>query len=108
MIVELFGPSGVGKTTLSHALASVMRDYGYPVTLATSARPSEQFGTGRPDSPIVQFRACLSRAAKVPGAIAALLPGSEETSFEAELMSMLLTESLPDSCSKSTLPVLAP
>ena len=51
MIVELFGPSGVGKTTLSHALASVLHTYGYPVELVSSARPSEQFGVGRLDRP---------------------------------------------------------
>ena len=94
MIVELFGPSGAGKTTLSHALASVLQDYGYPVTLAASARPSERFGTDRPDSPLMRCRACLSRAAKMPGAVAALLQGSQETPFEAELTSMLMSESL--------------
>jgi energy-coupling factor transporter ATP-binding protein EcfA2 len=94
MIVELFGPSGVGKTTLSHALASVLREYGYPVTLAASARPSERFGAGQPVSSLVRFRERFSRFAKMPGAIAALLQGSQETSFEAELMSMLITEPL--------------
>jgi GTPase SAR1 family protein len=94
MIVELFGPSGVGKTTLSHALASALRDNGYPVELVSSARPSEQPCNGRPDSPMARLRAHLSRATKVAGAIAASLPSSQESPLETELMSMLVTESL--------------
>lgn len=94
MIVELFGPSGVGKTTLSHALASVLRSRGYPVGLICSARPSEQFGAGRPDSRPARFRPHINRAAKAFGALAALFPRSHGGPAEAELMSMLTEQSL--------------
>ena len=94
MIVELFGPSGVGKTTLSHTLASVLHTYGYPVELVSSARPSEQFGVGRLNSPPMRLRAHLNRVVKALGAVAALFPWSHEGSVEAELMSMLMTQSL--------------
>jgi len=41
MIVELFGPPGVGKTTFAQALAARLRERGYGSTLALSYRPSE-------------------------------------------------------------------
>ena len=41
MIVELFGPPGVGKTTFAHALAAQLRERGFGATLALSYRPSE-------------------------------------------------------------------
>ncbi len=94
MIVELFGPSGVGKTTLSHALASVLRSHGYPVEVVSSARPSEQFGTDGPASPPAQFKVHIKRAAKAFGAVAALLAWSHERPIEAELMSMLMEQPL--------------
>ena len=42
MIVEFFGPSGVGKTTLACRLATQLRERGCDVSLALSYRPSEQ------------------------------------------------------------------
>jgi len=41
MIIELFGPAGVGKTTLAHALTRRLRDSGYVVDLTLSYRPAE-------------------------------------------------------------------
>lgn len=46
MIVEIFGPPAVGKTTLSRALADRLRDRGFAVDLALSYRPSETAGLG--------------------------------------------------------------
>jgi thymidylate kinase len=41
MIVELFGPPGVGKTTLAGALADRLRERGHGVKLVLSYRPAE-------------------------------------------------------------------
>ena len=44
MVVEIFGPPAVGKTTLSRALAERLRERGFAVDLALSYRPSEMKG----------------------------------------------------------------
>ena len=46
MIVELFGPPGVGKTTFAAALTQGMREHGYPIEPVVSYRPAEQ-GAGQ-------------------------------------------------------------
>ena len=42
MIVELFGPSAVGKTTFAAALTLGMREHGCPIEPVVSYRPAEQ------------------------------------------------------------------
>ncbi len=42
MIVEFFGPPGVGKTTFSRALAARLREAGRTVDVHVSARPGEE------------------------------------------------------------------
>ncbi len=42
MIVELFGPPGVGKTTFASALTAFLRERGQPVASLMSYRPAEQ------------------------------------------------------------------
>jgi thymidylate kinase len=42
MIIELFGPPGVGKTTLAHVLTSRLQQSGHLVDLTQSCRPAEQ------------------------------------------------------------------
>lgn len=42
MIVEFFGPPGVGKTTLVRALGARLREAGTPFELLASERPAEQ------------------------------------------------------------------
>lgn len=46
MIVELFGPSGVGKTTLACALTELLRERSCPVELVLSYRPTEHPSSG--------------------------------------------------------------
>jgi thymidylate kinase len=41
MVIEFFGPPGVGKTTFASTLAARLRDRGHDVKLVLSYRPSE-------------------------------------------------------------------
>jgi broad-specificity NMP kinase len=42
MIIELFGPPGVGKTTFARTLAARLREHGHATELMLSYRPTEQ------------------------------------------------------------------
>lgn len=59
MIIELFGPSGAGKTTLTYALSDALQRSGHRVQLVVSSRPAE-----RPagDDVVTSARARISRA----------------------------------------------
>lgn len=48
MIIELFGPPGVGKTTFARTLAARLREHGHATELMLSYRPAEQ--SNSPDS----------------------------------------------------------
>jgi hypothetical protein len=43
MIIELFGPQGVGKTTFARALADRLKEQGQAVDLVLSYRPAERW-----------------------------------------------------------------
>jgi thymidylate kinase len=51
MIIELFGPPCVGKTTLAHLLGSRLRGKGLDVELPLSSRPSEESPDATEQSP---------------------------------------------------------
>jgi thymidylate kinase len=48
MIIEIFGPPGVGKTTFAHALTKRLRENGYVVELTLSYRPAEHWASPNP------------------------------------------------------------
>jgi thymidylate kinase len=50
VIVEFFGPPGVGKTTFAIALGANLRDVGHATKIYLSSRPGEE--PGGPDRPI--------------------------------------------------------
>jgi thymidylate kinase len=50
MIIELFGPPGVGKTTFAGALTASLREHGHRVEPVVSYRPAEQSPAGSPQA----------------------------------------------------------
>ncbi len=81
LVVELYGPSASGKTTLAKTLVADLGRQGWNVRLISSARPAEK-NEGR------QRRASLRRLSKLFGLAAALTKGGDEGPG-GELLSLL-------------------
>lgn len=81
MIIEMFGPAGCGKTTLSRVLARTLRADGQSVTLVASDRPAEQ-ETGTARAPLA---ATMARTAKVADIVSLAMRSREPDVGEALL-----------------------
>jgi len=94
MIVELFGPSAAGKTTLARALAGALQKAGCNVQLVASSRPAECTQAGNETTTVFArsspaLSAAVSRAAKFASAVPVLLPGFPRDAITTELMALL-------------------
>jgi thymidylate kinase len=97
MIVEIFGPPGVGKTTLAFELANRLRERGVEAELAVSYRPSEHPLAPRTLSPGNYHNAVrrLTRPALEVSATAGyLFRGSLEASIATTLLRLLPPRSI--------------
>jgi thymidylate kinase len=94
MIIELFGPPAVGKTTLAHALATELEKNGFDIQLIMSSRPAER-GSIQVESmrALLWWRtalaAPLSRTAKLVSAGPVLLAGARSDELTASLMDLM-------------------
>jgi len=61
MLIELFGPAAVGKTTFARALTLRLRERGFGARLALSYRPSENPAATDPDNPVKRRFPALRR-----------------------------------------------
>jgi len=96
MIIEFFGPSGVGKTTLTYALSDALQASGHSVQLVVSSRPAERrtddHHRAAASARFSRVLAPLSRAAKIVDALSTLQDArSDETSIQ--LMKLLTPRS---------------
>ena len=92
MIIELFGPPAVGKTTFARALATRLQERGSEVELIASNRPSDTVGF-ESLSPIRQTAATITRIARPVTEMVAMagsqLISSGEVAAVADLLRML-------------------
>ena len=101
MIVELFGPPGVGKTTFAAALTASLRERGCAVESVVSYRPAEQapasgtaaHGSGRRQAAAAPRRVIRSLA-EASAALRRLSAARHEAGAPAVLISQLPPRSL--------------
>lgn len=89
--IELFGPSGAGKTTLARELESALRAKGTAVRVFASARPRENddLRKGRLAHLALPLVAPLARASKLPSILAgAVKPSSVDPRIQ-QLIALL-------------------
>ena len=91
MIIELFGPPAVGKTTLAHALATELEKNGFDIQLIMSSRPAERGSIQIESTRALSWwrtalAAPLSRTAKLVSAGPVLLAGARSDELTASLM----------------------
>lgn len=96
MIIELFGPPGVGKTTFAHALTARLREHGHVVEPMLSHRPSEaspHLDVSAKDAACRQSAAALRRVTRAVGEMLAtaghLFANSHERATAANLIRIL-------------------
>jgi thymidylate kinase len=99
MIIELFGPPAVGKTTLANALAVALRMKGCEVQLAASSRPAERAPDTHEHAAKTQRRLLmlsdpLARAVKLANALPVLFSGEIKDATGAALLELLPPQSL--------------
>ncbi len=93
MIIELFGPPAVGKTTLAFAVRDSLAAAGFVVSLVSSARPAEvsvgAVGSRRRSRARAQLTAPLMRLAKLSTAVPSLLWPSGSKDVAGALLACL-------------------
>lgn len=93
MIIELFGPPAVGKTTLACVLATELEKNGFDIQLVVSSRPAERGSIQDESTRALSWLrtalvAPLSRAAKlIAGPV--MLAGARSDDITAGLMELL-------------------
>lgn len=98
MIVELFGPPGVGKTTFASGLTELLREHGQAVDPVMSYRPAEQaLAVGGAD----QSHRLIASAQRLTRPVAEMLATADhllshpnDVSATAELMRLLPARNL--------------
>ncbi|MBV8915065.1 MAG: AAA family ATPase [Acetobacteraceae bacterium] len=92
MIVELFGPPGVGKTTFASALTAALRERGVRVDPVMSYRPAELHRGARQS--FASVRRLVRPVAEVVHTTGNMLAGSQDAEATAALFRLLPTKNL--------------